>query len=117
MRRARPRRASCRPCLLRPRHHDRRERNMRSRMDPSRRGMHAYYDQRAPEFDDWWEGKGQFAARERPGWNEELGRLDAVVRALPRARVLDVGCGTGYVTQRLAATLLVAVDQSQAMTT
>ena len=56
--------------------------------------MKAYYDQRAAEYDDWYEGAGMFAGRERPGWDEDLAALSAVVAALPPARTLDVACGT-----------------------
>jgi ubiquinone/menaquinone biosynthesis C-methylase UbiE len=91
------------------------ERNMRSQMDLPRDEMHAYYDRRAPEFDDWWEGTGLFEGRNRPGWDEELLELRAVVTSLPAARVLDVGCGTGFVTHLLHATSLVALDQSASM--
>jgi len=91
------------------------ERNMRGQMDPPRDAMHAYYDRRAPEFDDWWEGTGLFEGRDRPGWEEELAVLRAVVGSLPAARVLDVGCGTGFVTHLLHATSLVALDQSGSM--
>ncbi len=30
-------------------------------------GMRAYYDRRAAEYDDWWNGTGLFATRDRPG--------------------------------------------------
>jgi hypothetical protein len=29
---------------------------------------HAYYDARATEYDEWYEGRGRITARERPGW-------------------------------------------------
>ena len=77
--------------------------------------MRAYYDRRAPEFDDWWEGGGVFSGRERPGWNEELRELQAVVGALPAARVLDLGCGTGFVTRQLRGSLRVGLDPSPSM--
>jgi hypothetical protein len=34
--------------------------------------MRAYYDRRAPGYDDWWFGTGGFAARDRPGWLAEV---------------------------------------------
>jgi ubiquinone/menaquinone biosynthesis C-methylase UbiE len=61
----------------------------------------AYYDQRAPEYDDWWVGRGRFADRVRPGWNDELRRLENVVAELPPRRTLDVACGTGFLTRHL----------------
>ncbi|MBA3348776.1 MAG: methyltransferase domain-containing protein [Actinobacteria bacterium] len=63
--------------------------------------MKAYYEARAPEYDDWWAGTGLFAERERPGWEEERDALVAVLAALPPARTLDVACGSGYLTQHL----------------
>jgi demethylmenaquinone methyltransferase/2-methoxy-6-polyprenyl-1,4-benzoquinol methylase len=76
--------------------------------------MRAYYDARAAEYDDWWLGTGLFATRERPGWAEEVDELTRVIRALPPARVLDVACGTGFLTRHLRGEV-VAIDQSSAM--
>jgi ubiquinone/menaquinone biosynthesis C-methylase UbiE len=76
--------------------------------------MRAYYDARAGEYDDWWLGTGLFAAEERPGWAEEVAALIAVVQELPPARVLDVACGTGFLTQHLAGAV-VGLDQSTEM--
>src|SRR5690242_18438420 len=63
--------------------------------------MRAYYEQRAAEYDDWWLGRGIFAKRERPGWDDEVTAVLDAVRALPPARTLDVACGTGFVTRHL----------------
>ncbi len=76
--------------------------------------MKAYYDRRAPEFDDWYAGTGSFADRERPGWDEELAVLLQVVAALAPARTLDVACGTGYLTRHLRGPV-VGCDQSANM--
>jgi ubiquinone/menaquinone biosynthesis C-methylase UbiE len=76
--------------------------------------MRAHFDQRAAEYDDWWLGTGSFAERERPGWSEEVEQLIGIVRALPPARVLDVACGTGFLTRHLRGEL-VALDQSARM--
>ena len=48
--------------------------------DPATR---AYYDARAGEYDEWYEGGGSFAARERPGWHEEVAELVAIVAGPP----------------------------------
>ena len=74
-----------------------------------------YYDRRAPEFDEWWEGGGAYQGRDRPGWNEELRELTGLVQALSPARTLDVGCGTGFVTQHLSGPLRVGLDSSFSM--
>jgi ubiquinone/menaquinone biosynthesis C-methylase UbiE len=74
----------------------------------------AYYDARAPEYDDWYEGRGRFAKAERPGWTELLGELAVALAGLPPARTLDVACGTGYATRWLPGTLT-GLDQSAAM--
>ncbi|MFI5005794.1 MAG: class I SAM-dependent methyltransferase [Solirubrobacterales bacterium] len=73
-----------------------------------------YYDRRAAEYDDWYNGAGLFAARPRPGWDEELSALVRVVASLSPARVLDVACGTGYLTRHLQGTVY-GLDQSAAM--
>jgi ubiquinone/menaquinone biosynthesis C-methylase UbiE len=74
----------------------------------------AYYDARAPEYDDWYYGAGGFAERDRPGWEEELAALEAALRSLPPARTLDVACGTGYLTRWLPGEV-VGLDQSDGM--
>lgn len=73
-----------------------------------------YYELRAPEYDDWYLGVGRFEEIERAGWAEELAELIAVVEGLSPARVLDVACGTGFLTQHLRGDVT-AVDQSETM--
>jgi ubiquinone/menaquinone biosynthesis C-methylase UbiE len=74
----------------------------------------AYYDRRAPEYDDWWLGRGLYADRERPGWEDELRLLEAVIRDLPPVRTLDVACGTGFLTRHLRGDV-VGLDASERM--
>jgi ubiquinone/menaquinone biosynthesis C-methylase UbiE len=74
----------------------------------------AYYDARAPEYDDWWHGTGLFVERDRPGWEAEVERLTDVVASLPPARTLDVACGTGFLTRHLRGEV-VGLDQSASM--
>lgn len=76
--------------------------------------MRAYYDRRAAEYDSWWLGTGLFASRARPGWDDERERLRATVAELPAARVLDVACGTGFLTRSLAGEVT-ALDQAPQM--
>jgi ubiquinone/menaquinone biosynthesis C-methylase UbiE len=77
-------------------------------------GMRAYYERRAPEYDDWWDGTGLFAERDRPGWSDEVAALVAVIVQLAPARVLDVACGTGFLTQHLRGAVT-GLDQSAQM--
>jgi ubiquinone/menaquinone biosynthesis C-methylase UbiE len=74
----------------------------------------AYYDRRAPEYDDWWLGQGLHADRERPGWEDELRLLEGVIRGLRPARTLDVACGTGFLTRHLRGDV-VGLDASERM--
>jgi demethylmenaquinone methyltransferase/2-methoxy-6-polyprenyl-1,4-benzoquinol methylase len=76
--------------------------------------VRAYYEARAPEYDDWWLGTGAFAARDRPRWDEEREALIAALAALPPARTLDVACGTGFLTQHLPGDVT-GLDQSPSM--
>ena len=73
--------------------------------------MKQYYDTRAPEYDEWYLGRGRFAERERPGWAQEVAALERAVARLSPARTLDVACGTGFLTRRLRGEI-VALDQS-----
>jgi ubiquinone/menaquinone biosynthesis C-methylase UbiE len=74
----------------------------------------AYYEARAPEYDDWWLGSGRFAERDRPGWEDERAELIAALQRLEPVRTLDVACGTGFLTQHLPGSVT-GLDQSAGM--
>ncbi len=76
--------------------------------------MKAYYDSRAPEYDEWYLGTGRFAERDRPGWDEEIEALRRTLEALTPAKTLDVACGTGFLTRHLPGEI-VGLDQSESM--
>ena len=76
--------------------------------------MKAYYDRRAPEYDEWYVGSGRFAERDRPGWREEIDALRRTLEALPPVKTLDVACGTGFLTRHLPGEI-VGLDQSESM--
>jgi ubiquinone/menaquinone biosynthesis C-methylase UbiE len=74
----------------------------------------AYYDARAGEYDEWYEGLGRFDGLDRLRWDEEVRELERVVASLPPARTLDVACGTGFLTRHLQGEI-VGLDQSASM--
>jgi demethylmenaquinone methyltransferase/2-methoxy-6-polyprenyl-1,4-benzoquinol methylase len=74
----------------------------------------AYYDRRAPEYDDWYHGVGLYAERDRAGFDENLAAMCAALAALPPARTLDVACGTGFLTRHLRGEIT-GLDQSARM--
>jgi ubiquinone/menaquinone biosynthesis C-methylase UbiE len=76
--------------------------------------VEAYYEARAPEYDDWYEGLGRFDGLERPFWDAEVRALERVVASLPPVRTLDVACGTAFLTRHLAGDV-VGLDQSGSM--
>lgn len=76
--------------------------------------MREYYDRRAAEYDDWYEGTGRFQREHRPAWRELLCELADALRSLPAARTLDVACGTGYATRWLPGEVT-GLDQSARM--
>ena len=76
--------------------------------------MKEYYERRAAEYDDAYLGTGAYSGRDRPGFGEELARVVTLVGGLPPTRVLDVGCGTGFMTRHLKGEV-VGLDQSAAM--
>lgn len=77
-------------------------------------GFVAYYERRAREYDEWYEGEGLFATRDRPGWDDEIAEVVSLVAALPAARTLDVACGTGLLTRHLRG-FVVGLDASPSM--
>jgi SAM-dependent methyltransferase len=76
--------------------------------------MREYYDQRAPEYDDWWTGTGLFATRDRPGWHDEVQALIDTLGALPARRTLDIACGTAFLSRHLPGDVT-GLDASPAM--
>jgi ubiquinone/menaquinone biosynthesis C-methylase UbiE len=78
------------------------------------RAMKQYYDDRAPEYDEWYLGIGLFAERDRPGWEEDLRELEDVVGSMTPATTLDVACGTGFLTRHLRGEIT-GLDQSPRM--
>jgi ubiquinone/menaquinone biosynthesis C-methylase UbiE len=74
----------------------------------------AYYDARAREYDDWWLGRNLFAAKRKPGWDEERAELERWIAELPPKRTLDVACGTGFMT-RFHRGQVTGLDQSATM--
>jgi ubiquinone/menaquinone biosynthesis C-methylase UbiE len=73
-----------------------------------------YYDKRAQEYDDWWLGRGLYAGRVRPGWDDERRKLAETIAELPPLVTLDVACGTGFLTRHLRGEV-VALDASERM--
>ena len=77
-----------------------------------------YYRARAPEYDAWALREGGFerGPRERAKWFAEIVKLErALDRFRPAGRVLELACGTGQWTERLAGYTddLTAVDASE----
>lgn len=73
-----------------------------------------YYERRAAEYDDWYLVTGLFQQRIRPGWSEEVRALQGVLAALRFPSVLDIACGTGFLSASLDAHV-VGLDQSASM--
>jgi demethylmenaquinone methyltransferase/2-methoxy-6-polyprenyl-1,4-benzoquinol methylase len=74
----------------------------------------AYYDRRAPEYDDWYLGRGLHADRDRDGFDEELADVCGTLDLLAPAKTLDVACGTGFLTRHLRGPVT-GLDQSPRM--
>lgn len=90
--------------------------------------MHRYYDDRAPEYDDWYDRRGRYNnPSTNAAWHAQLAelgreaaRFGGQLAQRPQARALDLACGTGKWTPYWLRNLpddgrLVAYDYSPAM--
>jgi SAM-dependent methyltransferase len=74
----------------------------------------AYYDRRAPEYDDWDLGRGRYAGLERDGFGDQLSVVEVPLASLPPGATLDVACGTGFLSRHLPGTIT-GLDRSPRM--
>jgi demethylmenaquinone methyltransferase/2-methoxy-6-polyprenyl-1,4-benzoquinol methylase len=79
-----------------------------------------YYEDRAPEYEDLWFRRGQHdrGPEFNQRWFQETAMVErAVDEIAPQGSVLEIGCGSGLWTRRLApkATRYVALDSSPRM--
>jgi demethylmenaquinone methyltransferase/2-methoxy-6-polyprenyl-1,4-benzoquinol methylase len=62
-----------------------------------RRRMLAYYDERAPDYEEAYTlGTGTASITDPAVFTREIPQLVAVVRGFGQGRLLDLACGTGY---------------------
>ena len=71
--------------------------------------MKEYYERRAPEYD-----ASSYELMREGEEAADLERLEAYIAAIPPSRMLDIACGTGWLTRLLRGTV-VGLDQSEAM--
>jgi demethylmenaquinone methyltransferase/2-methoxy-6-polyprenyl-1,4-benzoquinol methylase len=88
-------------------------------MDPQlRRRMLAYYDERAPEYDEAYTlGTGTASISDPEVFKADARALESVVARIVRGRVIDLACGTAYWLPHYAANCahITLFDQSARM--
>lgn len=77
----------------------------------------AFYRARAPEYDEWWQRRGRYdrGADDAQEWNRQVAVVERAVDTFGvHGNVLELAGGTGWWTQRLAASAdhLTVVDSS-----
>lgn len=88
-------------------------------MDPElRQRMLAYYDERAPEYEDAYRlGTGTASIRDPEVFKAEVPVLARVAAAIGQGRLIDLACGTAYWLPHYAANCsgITLFDQSSRM--
>lgn len=84
------------------------------------RKQQAYYDARAPEYDDWWYRRGRYdrGPQANADWLRDVATVEqALASFAPLGDVVELAAGTGIWTRWLAplATSVTAVDGSAEM--
>lgn len=85
------------------------------------RGMQAYYNERAEQYDDWYRNVGMYANRyagpeAEAAWHAEVAQIQSWVEGFGQAHVLEIASGTGWWTRCLAGRVQVtALDYAPAM--
>jgi ubiquinone/menaquinone biosynthesis C-methylase UbiE len=64
-------------------------------MKDERSEFHAYYDERAPEYDEIYMGAGS-GMPEPETYRRDVATVSGVVSSFGRGHLIDIGCGTGY---------------------
>ncbi len=66
-------------------------------------GMQAYYDDRAPEYDDWYRHVNLYDdPANNAAWHDEVAHMTAWVKAFGEGHLLEIASGTGWWTRQLA---------------
>src|SRR5438045_2907994 len=67
------------------------------------RGMQAYYDERAGQYDEWYNHVNMYDdPQNNLAWHAELEQLTAQVQSFGEGRLLEIASGTGWWTRHLA---------------
>jgi len=80
-------------------------------------GMQAYYDERATQYDDWYNHVNLYDdPPNNNAWHAEVAQLTEWVQAFGQGRLLEIASGTGWWTRRLAQRAAVTtLDYAPAM--
>ena len=63
---------------------------------PSKKELATYYQERAPEYDEFYSGKGPAIAHYGGVYINDVAKIQEMTSGFGKGHLIDIACGTGF---------------------